>query len=157
LQNRQQQNNFTASNKFIKNKIQIMKLLKAFVIILTAHTLLSSTCSKNDDVIAPGSGGNIAGNWKVSLYYDNSKDETYKLSGYSFIFNSSGVISAINGGTTVNGTWTETSSKLVIDFGTHPVLSDLNDDWLKEEKTAASIKLKDDNPARIEKLQFVKN
>jgi hypothetical protein len=134
-----------------------MKLFKAFAIILAAHMMLSSTCSKDDDVIAPGSGGNITGNWKVSLYYDNSKDETYKFSGYTFIFNSSGVLSAINGGTTVNGTWTETGSKLVIDFGAHPVLSDMNDDWLREEKTAASIKLKDDNPARDEKLQFVKN
>jgi hypothetical protein len=134
-----------------------MKLLKAFAIIFAAHTLLSSTCSKNDDVIAPGSGGNITGNWKVTLYWDNSKDETYKFNGYTFVFNSSGVISALNGGTTINGTWTETSSKLIIDFGTHPVLSNLNDDWLKDEKTASSIKLKDDNPARDEKLQFVKN
>jgi hypothetical protein len=134
-----------------------MKLLKALVIIFAAHTLLSSTCSKDDDVIAPGSGGNITGNWKVTLYWDNSKDETYKFNGYTFIFNSSGVLSALYGGTTVNGTWTETGSKLIIDFGTHPVLSDLNDDWLKDEKTASSIKLKDDNPARDEKLQFVKN
>ncbi len=134
-----------------------MKLLKSLVIIFAAHTLLSSTCSKNDDVITPGSGGNISGNWKVTLYWDNSKDETYKFNGYSFIFNSSGVLSALNGGTTVNGTWTETSSKLIIDFGTHPVLSDMNDDWLKDEKTTGSIKLKDDNPARDEKLQFVRN
>ena len=73
------------------------------------------------------------------------------------MLNSSGVLSALNGGTTVNGTWTETSSKVIIDFGTHPVLSDLNDDWLKEEKTTGTLKLKDDNPARDEKLQFVKN
>jgi hypothetical protein len=132
-----------------------MKLLKAFALILVAQTLIFSTCSKDDDtVIAPG--GDVTGNWKVNFYWDNTKDETYKFSGYSFVFNSSGVISAINGGTTVNGTWSETGSKLIIDFGTHPVLSDMNDDWLKTEKTTGSIKLKDDNPARDERLEFVK-
>lgn len=134
-----------------------MKLLKALSVILVAHTLLSSTCSKNDDVVSPGTGGNIAGSWKVSYYWDNTKDETAKFSGYAFTFNSNGQLTAVKGSNTVTGSWTETSSKLIIDFGADPVLSDMNDDWLKTEKTITTIKVKDDNPARDERLEFVKN
>jgi hypothetical protein len=133
-----------------------MKLLKALSVIMVAHTLLSSTCSKNDDVVSPGTGGNITGAWKVSFYWDNTKDETSDFNGYAFTFNSNGQLVAVKGSATVTGSWTETSSKLIIDFGADPVLSELNDDWLKTEKTTTSIKVKDDNPARDERLEFVK-
>jgi len=73
-----------------------------------------------------------------------------------FIFNSNGTVAATNGSINANGTWSQASSKFNIDFGVTPVFSDLNDDWLIVEKTATSIKLKDDNPARNEKLEFVK-
>jgi hypothetical protein len=134
-----------------------MKLLKALSIILVAHTLLFATCSKKDDVVSVGTGGNITGSWRVSFYWDNTKDETSKFSGYSFTFNSNGQLTAVKGSTTVTGSWTETGTKLIIDFGANPVLSDMNDDWLKTEKTTTSIKVKDDNPARDERLEFVKN
>ncbi len=131
-----------------------MKLLKAIAAILVVHTLTASTCSKNDDTA--GTTGNITGNWKVSLYWDNS-DETAKFSGYSFEFKSTGQVTATKGVSVVTGTWSETSSKLIIDFGTHPLLSELNDDWLRLEKTTTLIKLKDDNPAQDDKLEFVRN
>jgi hypothetical protein len=57
----------------------------------------------------------------------------------------------------VTGSWSESASRLVINFGTDPLLGKLNDDFLKEEKTIASIKLSDDNPLKNEKLQFAKN
>ena len=44
----------------------------------------------------------------------------------------------------------------IISFGTTPVFEDLNDDWLIVEKNSTSIKLKDDNPAQDDKLEFTK-
>ena len=46
--------------------------------------------------------------------------------------------------------------KFNISFGADPVLSELNDDWQIEDKTSTSIKLKDDNPAQDDRLQFTK-
>ncbi len=132
-----------------------MKLLKVFAAIVLTHTLMSSSCSKSDDV-APAPGGTVTGSWKVSYYWDK-KDETSNLAGYSFSFNSNGQLVAAKGGTSVNGTWSETSSKLIINFGTDPVLSEINDDWLITEKTATMIKLKEDNPLQDDQLHFIKN
>lgn len=130
------------------------KLLYALALVVAFCTLQSSSCSKNDDIIAVPQTP-VDGNWRINLYFDNS-DETHKFAGYSFIFNSTGQLTATNGSNTVTGTWSQGSNKLNISFGTTPVFSDLNDDWLIEEKTTTSIKLKDDNPARLEKLQFIK-
>lgn len=136
-------------------KTKGISLVLALALVTLFTTLQSSSCSK-DDVISSTPVGTINGTWKVSLYWD-AKDETNKFTGYRFSFNSGGQVVATNGVTTVAGTWTESSNKLIIDFGTDPLFSKLSDDWLKEEKTSSSIKLKDDNPTKDEKLQFVLN
>jgi hypothetical protein len=56
----------------------------------------------------------------------------------------------------IDGTWSETSTKFIIDFGTDPILSEINDDWLKIEKTSTLMKMKDDNPAQDDELHFSK-
>jgi hypothetical protein len=135
-------------------KFKPLSLVWALALVTMFTTLQSSSCSKDD--VPLSNVGNISGTWKVSLYWD-AKDETSKFTGYVFTFSNGGQITATNGTTTVTGTWSESSSKLTIDFGSHPVFSKLSDDWLKEEKNSSSIKLKDDNPAKDEKLQFVLN
>ena len=122
-------------------------------LVFAMQVLQSSSCSKNDDLTVIS--GDYTGTWKVSYYFENT-DETSNFSGYSFTFNAGGALTATNGSNTVTGTWSTSSSKLIINFGTTNVFSDLNDDWLIEEKTASSIKLKDDNTAQLDKLQFTK-
>ncbi len=129
-------------------------LLSALILVSLFTTLQSSSCSKDDDVAAIGPA--ISGAWKVSIYWDK-KDETSKFTGYSFVFNSGGQVVASKGAVNVNGTWSESSTKLNINFGADPVLSNINKDWLKVEKTATSIKLKDDNSASDERVEFIKN
>jgi hypothetical protein len=128
----------------------------ATVLMLTTlfTTLQSSSCSKKDDVVV--SPAPISGTWRVSLYWDK-KDETSNFSGYSFSFNSGGQLVATKGSSTITGTWSESATKLIIDFGTTAVFNDINDDWQIVEKTATSIKLKDDNPLQDDQLHFVKN
>jgi hypothetical protein len=134
-------------------KTKAFNLFSALLLVTLFTTLQSSSCSKNDDIAAIGPA--VAGNWTVSLYWDK-KDETSKFSGYSFAFNSGGQVIATKGSSSVNGTWGESSTKLSINFGVDPVLSTLNKDWLKEEKTATTIKLKDDNLTKDERVQFIK-
>jgi uncharacterized cupin superfamily protein len=135
-------------------KTKGISLISALSLVILFTTLQSSSCSKSDDVATINTG--ITGTWRVSLYWDK-KDETSKFSGYNFSFNSGGQLTASNGASNLSGTWSESSTKFTINFGTDPTFSSLNKDWLKEEKTATSIKLKDDNPAKDEKIQFAKN
>jgi hypothetical protein len=132
-----------------------MKYLKGRLIkicFLSVIALTFASCSKDDN---PTNITPVEGNWRISYFFD-SGDETGNFSGYNFQFNSSGVVTASNGANTVNGTWSQTSTKLIINFGTTPVFDDLNDDWLIEEKTSTSIKLKEDNPTQDDRLQFTK-
>ncbi len=128
-----------------------MKLARLFSPVLVL--ILFTACSKNDDT---GSTSNPPpGSWKVNFYWDE-KDETTDFTGYSFVFNAGGTITVTKNGTTYPGTWSETSNKFILNFGADPVLSELNDDWQKTEKTSTSIKLKDDNPAQDDQLHFIK-
>lgn len=136
-------------------KTNRISLFLALSLVTLFTTLQSSTCSKSDDVVA-NTTGTPAGTWRVSLYWD-SGDETYKFNGYNFTFNNGGTVTATNGTSTVSGTWTETSSRMTLDFGADPLFKKISDDYLKEEKTTSSIRLKDDNPLKDEKVQFVKN
>ena len=99
----------------------------------------------------------LSGTWRIKYYWDQ-KDETSNFTAYNFMFNSGGVLMAhSNTGTMITGTWSETSTKFTINFGSDPVLSDLNSEWLKTERTGTVIKLKDDNPSQDDQLHFIKN
>ncbi|MBL0145336.1 MAG: hypothetical protein IPP48_05865 [Chitinophagaceae bacterium] len=136
-------------------KTKTINLFAALALVTLFTTLQSSSCSNDDNV--PGTTvGNVSGTWRVTLYWDK-KDETNKFVGYNFTFNTNGTIVASNGTSTISGSWSETSTKFNIDFGSDPVFSSITSNWLKEEKTTNSIKLKDDNPAQDDKLQFIKN
>ena len=137
---------------FKSNRIN---LFLALFLVTLFTTLQSSTCSKSDDVVT-NTTGTPTGTWRVSLYWD-SGDETYKFTGYNFTFNNGGTVTATNGTTTVSGTWTESSSRMILDFGADPLFKKISDDYLKEEKTSSNIRLKDDNPLKDEKVQFIKN
>lgn len=138
----------------MKNSFLPLSRLVAITSLFLLTVLLQATSCSNDDD-SNSSTTDYSGSWKVSYYFDNT-DETSHFTGYIFSFNNTGVLTASNGTTTANGTWSQTSSKLIIDFGTTPNFSDLNDDWLILEKTANSIKLKDDNPAQDDQLNFLK-
>jgi hypothetical protein len=128
------------------------KIIPALTIIILA--LSFNSCTK-DSVTPPNNTTPPSGQWRVSYYWDK-KDETSNFSGYSFDFLSAGVLKATKGAAVVNGTWSETSTRFNIDFGADPVLSDINGNWLKTEKTDTSLKLKDDNPAQDDVLHFSK-
>jgi len=128
------------------------KIIPVITIIILAITI--GSCTK-DSVSTPNNTTPPTGQWRVHYYWDK-KDETSNFSGYTFDFLSGGVLKATKGATVVNGTWSETSTRFNIDFATDPVLSDINGNWLKTEKSDTFIKLKDDNPAQDDELHFIK-
>lgn len=85
-----------------------------------------------------------SGGWAISSYIDSGNNETTHFTGYTFVFNSNGSITASNGETTVQGTWSITAEDdsnddnpsssdaeihFNISFSTPENFSDLTDDW----------------------------
>lgn len=100
-----------------------------------------------------------SGTWRVTLFTDSGNNETTDFSGYTFVFNSGGVVTATNGGVSKNGVWSSGSSKFNIDLGpkdnTNKPLGELTDDWKIISTSDNEIKLKDDSNAEF--LTFTKN
>ncbi len=88
-----------------------------------------------------GGGGNtteltnifIDGQWFVESYIDDGDDQTIDYNGYTLTFNANGSVVAVNGGTTINGTWgvMEDGNELqvMLNFGTAVPFDEFNDDW----------------------------
>lgn len=126
------------------------KTIRSISLMLITSTIIS--CTRTVDTPT----ANTTGNWKVSLYWDK-KDETTDFTGWTFEYGGAAQLKATKGTEVVTGQWTiHDGNRFQINFGTHAVLGKLNDDWLIEENTSSSIKLKDDNPTKDERVQFVK-
>jgi hypothetical protein len=86
------------------------------------------------------------GSWKITNFWDKDHDETATFSSYEITFNSDGSVSAVNGGTTVTGTWntgTDDSQPKLILFFTASPFSEINDDWHITSQTDNLIQLED--------------
>jgi hypothetical protein len=95
------------------------------------------------------------GTWRISYFWD-VQDKTSTYSSYSFMFESNGTFMAHSNTNMATGTWSQTSTRININFSGSP-MNDLNGDWLKTELNSNSIKLKDDGASQDDKLYFVKN
>ncbi len=68
-------------------------------------SLAACTKSNDDNVNPDNKVEQVSGNWTVSYFFDSGKDETSDFSGYSFDFNSNGVLTASGNGNTFTGAW----------------------------------------------------
>ena len=134
---------------------------RAFVTMIFTWLCLASCTKTNSDVAANAAQVAASGSWKVTLFQDsNSGDETSNFSGYNFLFNANGTITATNGSVTKNGTWmvSASSAKFIIDLGpkdnTNRPLGELTDDWRIISVSDTQIRLKDDNNSEL--LTFTK-
>ncbi len=124
------------------------------------------SCSKSDDNNpSPDNSSssvkeNVPGQWKVSYYYDNDKDETSDYAGYTFEFGASGTIEATFSGQTFTGSWSNTVDdnlpRLVINIAGNDRLVELSDDWVIKSVSSDLISLEDDNTTKTEVLKFSK-
>lgn len=93
------------------------------------------------------------GSWKVTSYIDSGVDHTNDFNGYSFTFSDNGDVIAVNGGTTVSGTWSITSSNsnddsnddmdFNLSFASPADFEELTDDWDIQSHTSTKIQLID--------------
>ncbi|MAZ73224.1 MAG: hypothetical protein CMC70_08750 [Flavobacteriaceae bacterium] len=132
--------------------------------------LLIVGCSKDDSSNTNDDSSNSAdqvqeiaqnGTWRISYFFDTDEDETSNFNGYSFTFGEDGVVTAINGNSTVTGDWSvqdDNGNSSTDDDGNStddddfiiffPVpesndFEDLNDDWDIISVTANKIELTD--------------
>lgn len=134
-----------------------LKLISVFITFLML--LIPSACNDDDDnsqnnSIDPTPVINVVNNgtWRITYFNDSGTVETSNFTGFNFTFGPSGVLTAINGGTTVTGTWSVTSDNsgddspsndldFNIAFATPVNFSELTEDWNIISYTSVKIEL----------------
>ncbi|SEP82708.1 hypothetical protein [Flavobacterium urocaniciphilum] len=133
-----------------------LKLISAFIAIFMLF--IPTACSDDDDTqstsVDPTPVINTINNgtWRITLYNDSGTVETTNFTGYNFTFGPSSVLTAINGSTTVTGTWSVTSDNsgddspsndldFNIAFATPANFAELTDDWNIISYTSTKIEL----------------
>jgi hypothetical protein len=120
--------------------------------------ILTASCSRSLD---NPNNGVIDGAWKVTLFTDSGNNETSDFTGYIFVFNNNGIVTATKSGASQNGTWSTSSNKFNINLGpkdnNNKPLGELTDDWKIISSSNTEIKLMDDNSSSDEFLTFTKN
>jgi hypothetical protein len=110
---------------------------------------LFSSCSK--EVI-------IEGVWKVVHYTDGGKDDTASFTGYTLDFQADGKFVAKIPTSTTTGTWNENSSGKILNIKVSgdAKLDKVSKDWSIIEKTATSMKFKENNSSSTRELHLTK-
>ena len=139
-----------------------MKLILKGILIIFIYTGLAMSCDKDDDnnepqntTIQQTQNTVQSGSWKITYYLDSDQNETNHFTGYTFTFNENGSLVAINGSTTITGTWSVTDSNSNDDdggssdtdfnifFASPPDFEELSDDWDIISVTNSKIQLTD--------------
>jgi hypothetical protein len=144
-----------------------------FLSVLFALLMFNVTtmCSSDDDsnsspsqVITNTQNAVVNGTWRVTLFSEDGSNQTSNFSNYNFTFNSNGTLSATNGSTTMNGTWTtgidDSTPKMYINF--HLVngpFEEISEDWRIMFNSNSKIELKhvSGGDGSIDLLTFEKN
>ena len=75
----------------------------------------------------------VDGQWYVQSYVDDGDDQTAIYQGYTLTFNTNGTVVAVNGSTTISGSWEvigdPTELQLELDFNSQVPFDEFNDDW----------------------------
>lgn len=132
--------------------------------VLAALSALS--CSKdNDPAITPANVSNtvVSGTWRITYYWDTDHEETTNYTGYAFTFSSNGTVTAVQGGTTVSGSWStgldDSKTELVLTFASPASFVEISDDWEVIEQTSTKIRLRDVSGGNggVDQLVFERN
>lgn len=138
-----------------------MKTIQKLIVILGLCTLALASCKKDDNSTPSGS-TTITGNWRVTYYTENGVDHLSCFNGYTFTFNSGGVLTATNSGSTLTGTWTtgsdDSHDKLILQFSSSSCFLEISDDWQILEQTSSKIRLENvSGSGGTDLLTFEKN
>jgi hypothetical protein len=98
------------------------------------------------------------GVWKVHFFTDENNNQTNDLAGYTFTFNSSGIVKASKNGVDINGNWFEDdiANRISIDLGaSDSSLAKINGHWNIREISNAAVEFQDNNNTAGEKLNIM--
>jgi len=128
------------------------------ILIAIFSVMLFTSCSKDTPEVVQK---NLeSGDWKITYYYDKDHEETSDYSGYTFVFNDDGTLSATTSSGTISGSWStgndDSQDKLYITFSNPDNLVEISDDWVIISESANKIELKDDSDNGTELLTFEK-
>lgn len=78
-----------------------------------------------------------SGSWVVTIFTEGSLNETAHFAGYVFTFSDDGSVSAVNGSSTINGSWStekgtssdDNNTVFVLEFPDTNNFDELSDDW----------------------------
>jgi len=132
---------------------------------------VTTMCSSDDDsnsspsqVITNTQNAVVNGTWRVTLFSEDGSNQTSNFSNYNFTFNSNGTLSATNGSTTMNGTWTtgidDSTPKMYINFNVvNGPFEEISEDWRIMFNSNSKIELKhvSGGDGSIDLLTFEKN
>lgn len=139
-----QRNNSYGSITHNKNQYKMnTKNFKVAISFVALAILIITACNTDDNStvsIQTTVENNVQDNtWRITKFIDSGTDETYRFTGYSFTFNSSGVLNANNGTNNYDGAWSIADSNsnddsqddldFIINFNLTNDFEDLNDDW----------------------------
>jgi hypothetical protein len=149
--------------------------MKKFVLIpmLLALFMLNvaSMCSNDDDsgsspsqIVTNTQNAVVNGTWRVTLFSEDGSNQTSNFSNSNFTFNSNGTLTAANGSTTMNGTWSagtdDSTPKMFINFNvTDGPFEEISEDWRILSNTSSKIELNhiSGGDGSIDLLTFEKN
>lgn len=137
---------------------------------------VASTCSNDDDsnddddnnsssaIITQTQNTFVNGSWRVTLFSEDGSNQTSQFSNYDFVFGTNGTVTAENGSTTMNGTWTtgtdDSTPKFIINFSaTNGPFEEISEDWRILTASATKVELKhvSGGDGSIDLLTFEKN
>ena len=120
------------------------------VVALIMLSITTISCSSDDDtnqeqpdqrIIRQIENNLTDGSWRITKFIDSDEDETNHFTGFNFTFGANGVLTAVNGSNSYEGSWSITDSDnsddddstddldFNIDFNLSNDFEDLNDDW----------------------------
>ncbi len=156
----------------MKKPLKIPYLLFAVAV----FSLIFSSCHHDDNrgnssqnTISAVNNIVTSGTWRITTYNDSGVDKTNMYSGVSFTFGSNNVLTALDSGNTINGSWSVTDSNsnddspndldFNINFSAPPKYAELSDDWDILGKTNSTIRLVDNSGGNggTDYLTFTKN
>jgi hypothetical protein len=139
--------------------------MKKILSLIAITSVFFSSCTKNAQTPSTNNTNStnstiVTGEFVITKFTDSnpSEDKTSNFNGYTFTFNTDGTITALNNGTSTNGSYSEKPShegegaKLIISFNDAP-LDQISKNWQVDIMSDSAIHLSDDNNA-AEVLQF---
>lgn len=122
-------------------------------VLITAVSCTSDDDSSSEQNLITINNTVQTGSWRIIKFIDSGTDETSHFTGYTFTFQTAGVLTANNGTNQYTGSWLITNSNSDDDdtndvdfnifFNLTNDFEDLNDDWDVMDYTATKIELID--------------